>query len=203
MQAVGVRVPPFAPMSYRILPRSICFFTPNLLHCFQVSRSKSIASILPRKDRDGNIIGWQARVRKKGYPLQVKTFDRKGQAQTWAKQLEVEMERGVWQDRSESEQTPLTEALDRYGREVSSLKKAARLSYTESVRSKRTPSARSGRWRCPGLRQRRQPRRHRDTGCLEKRRRGCLTAYQCRRLNWHHEAVQSTSSRRATAIMGV
>ncbi|MHB8210358.1 MAG: YbjQ family protein [Acidithiobacillus sp.] len=25
------------------------------------------------------------------------TFNRKGQAQTWAKQLEVEMERGVWQ----------------------------------------------------------------------------------------------------------
>ena len=83
-----------------------------------------MASILSRKDRDGNVIGWQARVRKKGYPLQVRTFDRKSQAQTWAKQLEVEMERGAWQDRSESEQTILTEALDRYGREVSSLKKS-------------------------------------------------------------------------------
>ncbi|WP_437559933.1 hypothetical protein [Acidithiobacillus sulfuriphilus] len=71
----------------------------------------------------------------------MKTFDRKGQAQTWAKQLEVEMERGVWQDRSEAEQTALAEALDRYGREVSSLKKVAGLSYTGSARSKRTPSA--------------------------------------------------------------
>ena len=86
-----------------------------------------MASILSRKDRDGNVIGWQARVRKKGYPLQVRTFDRKSHAQTWAKQLEVEMERGVWQDRSESEQTTLTEALDRYGREVSSLKKSGRI----------------------------------------------------------------------------
>ena len=37
-----------------------------------------MASILPRKDRDGNVIRWQARVHKKGYPLQVRTFDRKG-----------------------------------------------------------------------------------------------------------------------------
>ncbi|MEY2333070.1 site-specific integrase [Acidithiobacillus ferrianus] len=86
-----------------------------------------MASILPRKDRDSNIIGWQARVRKKGYPLQVKTFDRKGQAQAWAKQLEVEMERGVWQDRSEAEQTTLAEALGRYGRDVSSLKKSGQI----------------------------------------------------------------------------
>ncbi|WP_215879549.1 hypothetical protein [Acidithiobacillus ferriphilus] len=50
-----------------------------------------MASILPREDRDGNLIGWQARVRKKSYPLQVKTFDRKVQAQAWAKQLEVEI----------------------------------------------------------------------------------------------------------------
>ncbi|MEB8476097.1 hypothetical protein [Acidithiobacillus ferriphilus] len=40
-----------------------------------------MASILPREDRDGNLIGWQARVRKKSYSLQVKTFDRKVQAQ--------------------------------------------------------------------------------------------------------------------------
>lgn len=36
-----------------------------------------MASITARKDRDGLIIGWQVRVRKKGYPLQVKTFDKK------------------------------------------------------------------------------------------------------------------------------
>ena len=50
-----------------------------------------MASILPREDRDGNLIGWQARVRKKSYSLQVKTFDRKVQAQAWTKQLEVEI----------------------------------------------------------------------------------------------------------------
>ncbi len=35
-----------------------------------------MASTLPRKDKGGNIIGWQARVGKKGYPLQVKTLQK-------------------------------------------------------------------------------------------------------------------------------
>ncbi len=37
-----------------------------------------MASTLPRKDKGGNIIGWQARVGKKGYPLQVKTLQKVG-----------------------------------------------------------------------------------------------------------------------------
>ena len=54
-----------------------------------------MASITARKDRDNLIIGWQVRVRKKGYPLQVKTFDKKVQAQAWARQIETEMDRGI------------------------------------------------------------------------------------------------------------
>jgi len=77
-----------------------------------------VASITPRKDRDGLIIGWQVRIRKKGYPLQVKTFDKKAQAQAWARQMESEMDRGIWQDRSEAERTTVGDLLDRYAREI-------------------------------------------------------------------------------------
>jgi hypothetical protein len=77
-----------------------------------------VASITPRKDRDGLIIGWQVRIRKKGYPLQIKTFDKKAQAQAWARQMESEMDRGIWQDRSEAERTTVGDLLDRYAREI-------------------------------------------------------------------------------------
>ncbi len=77
-----------------------------------------MASITARKDRDSLIIGWQVRVRKKGYPLQVKTFDKKAQAQTWARQVETEMDRGIWQDRGEAERTTVNDLLDRYAREI-------------------------------------------------------------------------------------
>ncbi len=81
-----------------------------------------MATISPRTDDEGNRIGWQARVRKKGFPPQVRTFRKKVEAETWAKSIEAEMERGVWQDRSESEATTLKEALERYRKEKTSRK---------------------------------------------------------------------------------
>jgi integrase len=77
-----------------------------------------MASITARKDRDNIITGWQVRVRKKGYPLQVKTFVKKAQAQAWARQIETEMDRGIWQDRGEAERTTVNDLLDRYAREI-------------------------------------------------------------------------------------
>lgn len=60
---------------------------------------------------------WQARVRRKGWPVQIKTFDTKADAQAWARQMESEMDRGVWISRSEAENTTLQEALERYKEE--------------------------------------------------------------------------------------
>lgn len=86
-----------------------------------------MATINPRKGLDGNnksvIIGWQAIIRKRGYPSQSKTFRTKRDAESWAKITESEMLRGVWRDQSEAESTTLTEALNRYAREISTLKK--------------------------------------------------------------------------------
>lgn len=66
---------------------------------------------------------WQAQVLKKGHPPQYKTFNNKADAEKWARQVEAEMDRGVFVSRKEAESTTLAEALDRYEREVSSGKK--------------------------------------------------------------------------------
>lgn len=82
-----------------------------------------MATIFPRLDDQGVRIGWQARVRKKGYPQQTRTFRKKAEAEAWAKATESEMERGAWRDRSEAEATTLRQALARYAEEVSAQKK--------------------------------------------------------------------------------
>jgi len=66
---------------------------------------------------------WQARVRRRGYPVQSKTFETKVDAQTWARSIENEMDRGVFVSRVEAEQTTLRECLERYAREVTAYKK--------------------------------------------------------------------------------
>ena len=38
---------------------------------------------------------WQVKVRRKGFPVQSKTFDRKIDAEQWARDIENEMDRGL------------------------------------------------------------------------------------------------------------
>ena len=81
-----------------------------------------MATINARKGPDENdkmvVIGYQAIVRKKGHPSQTKTFRTKRDAERWARQIESEMDRGVFVQRNESEQTTVKDLLDRYSREV-------------------------------------------------------------------------------------
>ena len=74
---------------------------------------------------------WQVKIRRSEYPFQSKTFNTKAEAEAWARQIETEMDRGVFVSRTEAENTTLSEALDRYQQEVSSLKKGGSI---ESVR---------------------------------------------------------------------
>ena len=68
---------------------------------------------------------WQAKVRRKHRPSRSRTFDTKADAETWARQIEAEFDRGVTSvDMSASKMT-LREALDRYEREVTPHKKGA------------------------------------------------------------------------------
>lgn len=81
-----------------------------------------MATLLKRPGPKGKVV-WQAQVRKKGYPSKIKTFDRKNDAQSWAKKLEHEMEAGLWKDTSEAGETTLDQALDLYLRDVTQSKR--------------------------------------------------------------------------------
>ena len=66
---------------------------------------------------------WEASITKKGFERTSRTFDTKAEAEAWAAVVESEMARGIFVSRQESEKTTLSEALDRYEKEVSSSKK--------------------------------------------------------------------------------
>ena len=67
---------------------------------------------------------WQTKVRKKGYAVQSKTFKTKVRAEQWARNVESEMDRGVFLSTSIAETTTLTELIDRYLEEVAPTKKS-------------------------------------------------------------------------------
>ncbi|WP_082079405.1 tyrosine-type recombinase/integrase [Cupriavidus basilensis] len=67
-----------------------------------------MASISRRGDR------WQVRVRRRGFPLEVKTFTTRQDAERFARSVETEMDRGSYVNRSEAESTTLGDVLERY-----------------------------------------------------------------------------------------
>ena len=68
---------------------------------------------------------WQAQVRKKGHPLQTRTFETRAEVKQWARTIEVEMDRGAFVSCAEAESTTLKELLERYLTEITPLKKGA------------------------------------------------------------------------------
>lgn len=68
---------------------------------------------------------WQAKIRRKGYPPQSRTFPRKGDAEAWAREVESEIDRGIFVPREEAERTTLRDALLRYEREITPTKRGA------------------------------------------------------------------------------
>ena len=61
---------------------------------------------------------WQAIVKRKGHPLQSKTWNTRKEAEAWARQIESEMDRGVFVSRAEVERTTLHDLIERYRVEV-------------------------------------------------------------------------------------
>lgn len=61
---------------------------------------------------------WRAEVGRRGYKPVYRTFDTKQQAQQWARSTEAEMDSGAFVDRTQAERTTLTQALQRYQREI-------------------------------------------------------------------------------------
>lgn len=57
---------------------------------------------------------WQAIVKRKGYPLQSKTWNTRKEAEAWARAIESEMDRGAFVSRGEVERTTVRDLIERY-----------------------------------------------------------------------------------------
>ncbi|HEV2611649.1 MAG TPA: hypothetical protein VGU61_15375 [Noviherbaspirillum sp.] len=69
--------------------------------------------------------GYQAEVRRRGFPTVSKVFHTRKDAEAWARLIESEMDRGCFLDRTEADKTTLRDILERYKREISPKKKSA------------------------------------------------------------------------------
>lgn len=78
-----------------------------------------MASIRQRADK------WQARITRKGYPAEVRTFATRTEAIRWARQVEASMDAGKHQTLGKPDQTTLKDLLQRYAAEVSPTKRGA------------------------------------------------------------------------------
>lgn len=68
---------------------------------------------------------WHVQIRRKGYPAQTRTLESRTDAETWARSVENEMDRGIFVSRAEAESTTLKKALERYLEEVTPRKRGA------------------------------------------------------------------------------
>lgn len=61
---------------------------------------------------------WQAQVRRRGYPLQTKTFETRKDAEAWVRMVEREMDSGAFVSRAAAERTTIAEIAARYRDEL-------------------------------------------------------------------------------------
>ena len=87
---------------------------------------------------------WQAKVRRKGYPAQSRTFSYKEDAEKWVRELERAADTGGVVDRREAEKNTLGAILRRYQTEVTPSKKSADIESVKMVQVE--PLAEFGGW---------------------------------------------------------
>jgi len=92
-----------------------------------------MATFLSRPGPRGKRV-WQAQIRRRGHAVQIRTFDRKAEAKVWARQLEGEMDRGVFVSRVDAEGTTLRELLDRYQCEITPQKRGAAMERSHIIK---------------------------------------------------------------------
>jgi integrase len=73
-----------------------------------------VATFEERFDREGKKKGWQAKIRRKGFPNQIKTFARHADAVSWAREIETQMDQNAFIDRSRLEVETLGQLIDRH-----------------------------------------------------------------------------------------
>lgn len=70
--------------------------------------------------------GYQARIRRRGWPVQTKTFPTKAAAERWVRQAEAQMDEGTFAPfTAEQQALTLDKALERYLKEITPLKAGA------------------------------------------------------------------------------
>ena len=93
-----------------------------------------MATITERRNRDGELIGWQAKIRRQGWPVQSKTCRSKREAEAWATAIEANMIKGDFVDRRPAERATFDSVIAAYIRDVAPLHKGAE---TETLRLER------------------------------------------------------------------
>ncbi len=100
-----------------------------------------MAAIRKRRGPQGRIV-YQAQIIRIGFRSQFKTFDHHADAVAWARDVEREMDRGSFIDRSQSDATTLWDLLDQYGKEVTPGKRGKVQEFSKIGVLKRLPLAR-------------------------------------------------------------
>ncbi len=72
---------------------------------------------------------WQARVRRKGYPTETRTFSTKHDAERWVRSLETAIDRGIHSNTPSTSKITLGELIDRYRTEVTPTLKSAKCDF--------------------------------------------------------------------------
>ena len=91
---------------------------------------------------------WQARVRRKGYPDETKSFATRIDAERWARALEAEIDRGQFVNISEAQRTTFGDLIARYLTEVTPSMKGAT---EDSIRLKAMMRKPIARWTMANL----------------------------------------------------
>ncbi|MGQ0621073.1 MAG: integrase [Panacagrimonas sp.] len=67
---------------------------------------------------------WRVKVRRKGYPEQTRSFNTKALADKWARDVERDIDRNLFVDRTEADKNTLKDLIERYMREVTPTKRS-------------------------------------------------------------------------------
>ena len=68
---------------------------------------------------------WQARVARQGYPAKVQTFSTRGEAERWARRIEVQLDQGDFRREGSAKRLKLADILNRYMEEVTPTMRSA------------------------------------------------------------------------------
>ncbi len=96
-----------------------------------------MATITKRYNRSGQLIGWQAKIRRNGYPPQSKTCSSEKEAKEWATVTEAEMVKRTFVDRTPSDKMTFGQAIDIFIKDVTPTHKGGDIEKVRLDRFKR------------------------------------------------------------------